>query len=81
MPPVAVPKASHGGGLGASVLPLPSGGLRRPPMAAAPKSIKPPEEKGFLSPLRRRHGDYLIAHYAAQHAENLCVAHTVVKMV
>lgn len=60
--------------------PLPSGGLCRPPLRAGFLwRFAPPEEKGFLSPLRRRHGDYLIAHYAAQHAENLCVAHTVTK--
>lgn len=44
-------------------------------------ALRPPRKKGFLSPLRRRHGDYLIVHYAAQHVANLCVAHTVIKMV
>lgn len=90
---LALPWAAAGLRVGGGGSPLPASlrsvrPLRSPRGALAPAlragflwRFAPPEEKGFLSPLRRRHGDYLIAHYAAQQACTLCVAHTVIKAV
>lgn len=39
----------------------------------------PRGKRGFLSPLRRRHGGFLIPLYAAQQVEAPCVADTVIK--
>ena len=55
--------------------PLPSGGfVARPCGRAFCGALRPPREKGFLSPLRRRHGGFLIPRYAAQQVEATCVA-------
>lgn len=60
--------------------PLPSGGFgARPCGRALCGALRPPREKGFLSPLRRRHGGFLIPLYAAQQVEAPCVADTVIK--
>lgn len=62
------------------MLPLPSGGSQAAAHGGRSKKHQaPPEEKGFLSPLRRRHGGFLIPHYAAKQVEAPCVADTVIK--